>query len=43
MLPAKSLSTISLTRRAEGEFPMPGHDVHAEQLAGVDHVLALRP
>jgi hypothetical protein len=44
ILPAKSFSTISLTRvGAEGEFPMPGHDVHAEQLAGVDHVLALRP
>ena len=28
---------------AERELPVPGHDVDAEQLAGVDHVLALRP
>ena len=28
---------------AEGELPVPGHDVHAEQLARVDHVLALGP
>jgi hypothetical protein len=29
--------------RAIGEFPVQGHDIDAEQLAGVDHVLALRP
>ena len=28
---------------AEREFPVPGHHVDAQQLAGVDHVLALRP
>ena len=26
-----------------GELPVPGHDIHAEQIAGADHVLAARP
>ena len=28
---------------AVGEFPMPGHDIHPEQLAGIHHVLAVGP
>ena len=28
---------------AQGEFPMTRHDIHAEQLAGVHHVLAVGP
>jgi hypothetical protein len=28
---------------AEGELPVRGHHVHAQQLAGIDHVLALGP
>ena len=28
---------------AEGELPVPGHHVHAEQLGGIHHVLALGP
>ena len=27
------------TRRAMGEFPVSGHDVHTEQLGGVRHIL----
>ncbi|MNC86641.1 hypothetical protein D3C83_23130 [compost metagenome] len=29
--------------RAIGELPVTGHDVDAEQLRGIDHVLAARP
>ena len=40
----KSLSDDLLDAlRAESEFPVAGHDVHAEQLAGIHHVLAIGP
>jgi hypothetical protein len=40
----KSPSTICFTRSAPSvNSQCPGHQVHAEELCGVDHVLALRP
>ncbi len=43
MRPFNRVSTSSLTRRAEREFPVACHDIDAQQAGGLDHILAPGP
>jgi hypothetical protein len=43
MWPAKSFSSILDPGLAVGRFPVQGHHIDAERLAGVDHVLGVGP